>query len=311
MEESEVYVRSDNSISLVRDNETVNLSREDSLKWVNKFSMTHLQNLFPTVDVLHKETTDIYGNQRAGVFEFEAKGFYRKGTYHGSANYMLENGNDKHVKFRSYPKKPVKQIVYKKVDDVKLLDCINRNYYPAKVILESLSNPNNIGRSDAFLQEQILKVNEWRKHYDKWQRSQVVWGDTIEKVRLLKEFSLSQFTFQSFEQYLAWEREYNRLMRRYGQSYEMFFLNADMSLDYQKMILDINSKVRRGDMGFFEGVDKRASNLYRTYSEHPARECVEALKKYLLYRYKLTSATLPYMENTNMVSDPESLVSEY
>ena len=308
---NEIKLSDNGQLMFIGDNQTRILNKKESLEWINKSAMSHLKSLFKGLDVLHKETVDIYGNKRTGLFEFEAKGFYSKATFQGSANYMLEYDGVKQVKYRSYPKKPVKKIDYIDVDSEKLLKRIDISYQPAQEFLERLSTPNQVPRSNAFLQERILKVDEYRKDYKKWERSQVVWSDTIEKVRLLKEFSLTQFTYQTFEQLQAWEREYNQLIRKYGQSYEMFYLNADGTLNFQKMILDIDTRIKRGDMGFFDGVDRHAENTYRSYSKHPAKECQDALKQMLLWRYKLTSAPMPYKTGDIVDDDHEQLVSEY
>ena len=307
----EIKLSDDDGLTFISDNKSLKMSKGESLKWVNKAAMIHLRTLFKGLDILHKETIDVYGNKRIGLFEFEAKGFYSKGTFQGSANYMLENSKGKQVKYRSYPKNPVQKIDYIMVDGERLLARVDTEYHPAQEFLERLSNPNQVVRSNAFLQQRFLKANEYRKDYAKWERSQVVWGDTIEKVRLLKEFSLTQFTYQTFEQHQAWEREYNQLLRRYGQSYEMFYLNADSTLDFQKMILDIQARIKRGDMGFFDGVNRHKENTYRSYSEHPAKECQDALKRMLLWRYKLTSAPMPYSTGDVVGDDPEQIVSEY
>lgn len=291
---SEIKVLEDGSLKFENPTGGEILSAENSHYWINNLTMKHLQSLFKGLDVLHKETVDIYGEKRTGLFEFEAKGFYHKGTFQGAGNYMLCFNNVNVVKYRSYPKKPVREIVYETVGEEKLFECINDKHHPAEEFMVKLSKPNKVTRANPFLQRYILKPNEWRKNYKQWERSQVVWGDSIEKVRLLKEFSLSQFTYQTFEQYKAWQREYNGLVRRYGQSYEMFYLNADSTLDYQKMIVDIDERIRGGDMGYFDGVNRHSENTYRTYTLHPAKECVLAIKRVLMWRYKLTSESLPY-----------------
>ena len=66
-------------------------------------------------------------------------------------------------------------------------------------------------------------------------------GDNIYNVGLIRELSLSQFTFKDLEQYKSIEKEYEANKRKYHQSYEMFFVTANgFSIEYQKMIENID-----------------------------------------------------------------------
>jgi hypothetical protein len=74
----------------------------------------------------------------------------------------------------------------------------------------------------------------------------------MERVRLLREFSLNQFTFRTYEQYRSWEREWKRLLDATGQSYEAFFL-TDGKVDVRAMVKEIDIRIRRGDKAWFSG----------------------------------------------------------
>lgn len=64
-----------------------------------------------------------------------------------------------------------------------------------------LDSQNKVKRSKVFLKKGILKLKDWKNNADKWLESGYVCGDTIEKTGILREFSLSQFTYQTIDQY--------------------------------------------------------------------------------------------------------------
>jgi hypothetical protein len=266
------------SFLLVKESNT--LSYDDAKKWVDKQAMKHLQMLFPNVDVLHQSTTDVYGNERIGQFEFESKGIYDTARFHGTANYSLSLNGVHEYKMRSYSKKE-----HKIVGLADELQIIAEDVKPSEVFLNQLSDPTKIQRSKVYLKTGILKIGDYRKNHENWKYSNMYPGCTSEKPALLREFSLSQFTFQTIEQYQSWKREYQKLMRKYGQSYEMFFLNEDDTLNYQKMIERIDEKINEGKMDIFDGVDKRTQHIYRNYLRHIEQECLEATKQALGIRY--------------------------
>lgn len=72
-----------------------------------------------------------------------------------------------------------------------------------------------------------MKLNDWKNNFSKWLEKGYVCGDTIEKIGLLREFSISQFTYQTIEQYLAVEKEVQRNKRRYNQSYQEMIETID------------------------------------------------------------------------------------
>lgn len=111
---------------------------------------------------------------------------------------------------------------------------------------------------------------------------------TVKQGSLLREFSLSQFTYQDIGQFRAWEKESDGLRKRYGQSYEQYFLNADGTLNYQAMMNTIDQKIAEGKKGFWDGESKRAKHGWRQQQEHSALEVLTASRDALdrLYRYK-------------------------
>ena len=89
-------------------------------------------------------------------------------------------------------------------------------------------------------------MNDFRQHRKKWLLLNKIAGDTIDKIGLLREFSVSQFTFLTIEQYLEIEKEIARNKRRYQQSYESYFINEDLTLNFAKMIETIDLLINQG-----------------------------------------------------------------
>ena len=164
----------------------------------------HLQDCFPGLDILHAPTIDINNKPRGGQFEFEVKGLFLRGTFHGSANYSLSYKQDK-IAMRSYSKKPKSIVTY---DDE--LEYLPEKGLPARNFLLSLVNPQSVPRSKVFIDERVLKINDYRNHKVTYFDSRVMPGNTIYKPRILREFSLSQFTFNTHKQYKSWKSEYER-----------------------------------------------------------------------------------------------------
>jgi hypothetical protein len=257
-----------------------NLTSEDSFNWVNMVAMNHLRNLFPNLDILHQQTTDVYGKERIGQFEFEAKGFFDLATFHGTANYSLCLNNENKFAMRSYSKRGNRLVTLE--DELKVSVS---GVKPAETFLLALQKPKKISRGNVYLKERILKVGDYRRNFKVWQDSNVYPGCTVEMAGILHEFSLSQFTFRTYAQLLSWRKEYENLMRKYGQSYEMFFLYDDGDLNYQDMIETVDTAIRAGKKNFFDGIDKRKANQYRSYLKHQELNCLDRVREQLDVRY--------------------------
>lgn len=256
------------------------LSIDDSLAWVNRVAMQHLQRLFPGLDILHQITHDVKGNERVGQFEFEAKGFFDSATFHGTANYSLSFNGKNQFAMRSYSKRGHKLVIM--ADE---LQVINKGDKPSENFLLALYTPKKVGRGHVYLKERVLKVGDFRRNYRVWQDSQVYPGCTVEMPGLMHEFSLSQFTFQTYEQLVSWRKEFERLLSKYGQSYEMFFGNDDGTLNYQAMIEFVDTAIRSGKRNFFDGLDKRTAHSYRQYLKHRELDCLNQVRSQLGVRY--------------------------
>jgi hypothetical protein len=267
---------------LYQDNESTILSPQQSQKWLDAKVAEHLRNLFPKVDVLHQSTKNVYGKERIGQFEFEAKDIYNSAAFHGTANYVLSIENQDKVRMRSYT--PREHTAFElAADDLQVL---REDYHPSNEFLSMLQeNPQRVKRSEVYLNTKILKIRDWRRNYTSWQYSEAFPGCTVENAALLRELSLSQFTFQTHEQYKAWSKEADTLRRHYGQSYEMFFVDDEGYLDYQRLVNEVDTAIRGGKMSFFDGVDKRKAHTYRDYQAHPQLPALEVAKTQLGERY--------------------------
>ncbi len=257
------------------------LSPNDSHSWINQAAWEHLQELFPNLDILHKPTEDVNGNPRIGQFEFEAKGYYDCLITHGTANYILGYRGEWTTKMRSYSKREQSTIV---IEDELLIE--EEGIVLAEKFLLSLKNPNRVERGKVYLKEKILKCGDYRRNFRKWEGTDVYPGLSIKSAGLLREFSLSQFTFQSHKQLLSWRREYERLLRHYDQSYEMFFLNEDGTLNYQLMIETINEMITSGKHNFFHELNRSKADAYRElFSKHPESETLKRTRYQLDIHY--------------------------
>lgn len=263
---------------LVIDNEILNLDK--AKEWAAKAAMSHLQELFPDMDVLHQETTDIYGNKRVGQYSLEVKSFYDTATFHGTANYCFSYKDKDDTAMRSYSKK--EHMIISLSDELQVISTTEK---PSETFLKALRCPVRVERSDVHIKSKILKVGDYKRHHASWDGSEVYPGCNVETPGLLKEFSLTQFTFNTLEQYKSWKREYDKLIRKYGQSYEMFYLNEDGTLNYQKMIVDIDKRIRENKTSYFDGMDKRQKNVYRQQTQHIKQECLERVREMINTRY--------------------------
>lgn len=290
-----------NVVLTLDNNEQVTLDYQTALTWINKAAMLHLQALFPNLDILHQVTKDIKGNQRIGQFEFEVKNLYHTATFHGTANYRLVSEHDTKNKMRSYSQKSKKVVELDKNLNVEVLGVAQTENF-----LRELETPKAMYRSKVFIKDRILKVGDYKRNYKKWKETPVYPGVTIEVPCLIREFSLSQFTFQTYKQLKSWRKEYEKLLSLYGQSYEMFFLNEDETLNYQRMIETIDEKIREGKENFFHGMDKRTAHLYRDYLSHINHKCLLLTKSNLEKRYLITDS----YSNDNFEDDNISLFEE-
>lgn len=262
-------------------------------KWIDKIAMEHLQNLFD-VDVLQAPTTalDVSKDKDGkpiknyvpikGMFTFEAKAFYDNGVFHGTANYKLCGKGGDNIAMRSYENKKEHDTVEINGDEMVMKPYID-DKKPAEFFLNELkNNPTEVKRGKIFIKQGILKLNDAKQHQSRWGIVGRVAGDGIEKSGLLREFSLSQFTFQSVEQFKAISKEVEANKRRYNQSYEGFFINKNGTLNFKSMINEIDLLIGNGEISLNKIFDKNRHRNRNTDINHPESIILEKVRNTLL-----------------------------
>ncbi|MEC4811900.1 MAG: hypothetical protein SAK29_01250 [Scytonema sp. PMC 1069.18] len=250
----------DSKLTLVVDSVEI----ENPTDWIDVNAMCHLQNLFPLIDVLHNESTIIKIDEelnvsfkpRLGQFSFETKDVYWCGAFHGSANYLLANPNGTTIKARGYEVKKAHSAVDGETvaegDEVVFMksERYGAKNNPAKDLMNQLlENPKSVKRQLPAIKSGILKISDYKNLADKYDKLGIEPGDGILRTFLLQEFSLSQFTFQTYEQYMMWKKIISHLKDTDRQSLEGFFLNDDGTLDFIKLCNWVDEQIA-------EGVDK-------------------------------------------------------
>ena len=287
------YPNNEPVLKLYKGNSVISLEKKEAEKWINKEAFKHLQNLFPNVKVLHGLSTgltirnnnhdDRIYTDRIGLYEFEMKAFYTEAVFHSSANYwfkspIMPEATKDTFKMRSYEKKQHDTIRVKD-GEFEILDTY-KDETPAFYFIKQLFHPETIERGFVFAKDTILKIGEYvQRQNSLYDKSILVPGDTYWKQGLLREFSLSQFTFRTMEQYKSWEKTINKMKDAYGQSIEMFFINKDGSLNYREMINWFDRVIDKN----IEPV-KALRTLSKLKKNHPRFEDLLNVKKELAKR---------------------------
>jgi hypothetical protein len=249
------------------------LENNDAKKWLESKIPEHLKTVFPNVPVIEK-------------FSFEIKDIYDAGAFHGTANYKFRKGKlTEQGKMRSYSKKHEYNAFVLTGDELQL---IFSEYKPSEEFLDNiLLCPIAVNRSHAYIATKVLKTGEYKAHYEsRWSKSEAFPGCTVENGRLLRECSLTQFTFKTLKQFQSWEREAKRLRDMTGHTYESWFLNEDGTLDFKAMVIRLDKLIREGEMRFSTSrPTSNQRNLAREYEEHPAYPTLIKCKHQLGIRY--------------------------
>lgn len=290
---------------------------EKSTEWIDKMAMLHLQNTFNLVDVLHKpseslnvdkQTLEVKRLPRIGQFSFETKDIYHSGCFHGSANYLLENLNGQVIKARGYETKREHTGIEldPEQDGVEFIksDRYGVKNNPAKDLMKQLlNNPESITRQIPAIKSGILKVGDYKNLSEKYDELGIEPGDNILKPVLMQEFSLSQFTFQTYEQYISWKKVIEKAKMKQKQSLEGYFLNPDTTLNLQALCEWVDSAIASGVMNPFDELknphrhDRRTEKTVKAQSkktetrgkqlktvvtiEHPHLDTLNSLKEQL------------------------------
>jgi len=151
------------------------------------------------------------------------------------------------TKMRGYDVKP--NVVAWKLENNKLIP--DTDYYnekqPIQRFLEDLQyRPESVRIQPPFTKTSILKPAQFSKEYNKtFQHTDLKCGDDFMEIVKLPIFTL-RFKFQTEKQLKAWTRYYNSLKRRYGLSFEIFYLNTDGTINYKKMMYEIDKYISKG-----------------------------------------------------------------
>jgi hypothetical protein len=260
-------------ITIYQSDKITQLSNKDARKWLEQQIPLHLKIQFPNVPVIDK-------------FSFEIKDIYDAAAFHGTANYKFRRElKTEQGKMRSYSKKHSYNAYTLTGDELQLLFT---EYKPSEEFLENIILcPLAITRSHAYVAGKILKTGEYKAHYEsRWSKSEAFPGCTVEMGRLLRECSLTQFTFKTLKQFQSWEREAKRLRDMTGHTYESWFLNEDGTLDYKAMVVRLDALIRSGEERFSNSRPTATQrNLAREYEEHPGYPALLKCKYQLGIRY--------------------------
>ena len=144
-------------------------------------------------------------------------------------------------------------------------DRYNSGNNPAKDLLcQLVQNPNAVIRQTPAIKKSILKLGDYKNLAGKFDQMGIEPGDNLMKVILMQEFSLTQFTFLTHEQYSSWKGAIDGMKLRDKQSIESFFLNPDGTLRFLDMVLAVDEMIASGVMNPLDVLDpgmhrKRAS----------------------------------------------------
>lgn len=240
---------------------------------------------FPGMDVLHKPTKTWDGHDRIGQFSLEVKNVFNGIATHGSANYVMLLGESfTEAKYRSHSKKNheiLESNLVVKIKDAK----------PSQDFLESIyKSPESVPRGKVFKRKSIMKIGTFKRGYEQFENSPIFPGCTLERTGLIREFSLATFSFNTFEQFRSWEREWKRLTDTTGQSYEQFYLNDDGTVNYSKMIKEIDRLIRGGKTSYLgTRLSKYLKGELKGLQEHPEWNTLKRAKEAygIIYGYAI------------------------
>ena len=232
---------------------------------ISDLVIKHIRKVFPNNDIFNGEFKKLKVDEKGlaikdkdnnfiyekviGLYNFEVKNICNSVSFHGSADYMYTNLKGKiTTKMRGYDVKP--NVVAWKLENNKLKP--DTDYYnekqPIQRFLEDLKyKPESVKIQPPFTKTSILKPAQFSKEYRKtFQYTDLKCGDDFMEIVKLPIFTL-RFKFQTEKQLKGWTRYYNSLKRRYaGLSFEIFYLNQDGTINYKKMMYEIDKYINEG-----------------------------------------------------------------
>jgi hypothetical protein len=300
MKEGEIFISENGKLK--------SIGKGSDNAYINTKAMEHLQKQFQLVDVLHSKTDAIKVNKdlqvefvpRKGQFSFETKDVYYAGAFHGSANYLLTNDSSVYIKARGYETNKLHESVDVSIseeDEISLFDSerYGKENNPAKDFMtQLLNNPESIKRQVPAIKSGILKIKDYKNLSSKYDQIGIEPGDSILRTVLMQEFSLAQFTFQSYEQYMMWFGIISKLKGGDKQSLEGYFLNDDGTLNFITMAEKIDEMIADGVTKPFDELDPhRHRQRSEKRSEKPANNKGASKKR---KKISLSHPSLPAYE---------------
>lgn len=284
MRDGEVFIKQPDS------EELVSIGKGADNSFINTKAIEHLQDQFKLVDVLHAKTNAIKVNEdlevkyipRIGQFSFETKNVHYEGAFHGSANHLLVNFQGQEIKARAYETNKQHDSVDGETANEDKITLFDNDRYgkvnnPAKDFLNQiLTNPEAIRRQTPAIKKGILKLKDYKNLSEKYDRLGIEPGDSILRTVLFQEFSLSQFTFKTYEQYMMWYGIVSKLKKQDKQSIESYFLNDDGTLNFQLMCDQVDEMIANDVINPFDELDR---NRIRRRTEKRAKNPVEGKEK--------------------------------
>ena len=177
-----------------------------------------------------------------GLVGIEIKNIYTTGVFHSSANYMLETLHHKQViAYRSIKSKGYQLVIDDNLQQTPDIET------PRNTFFNAIANDlKAVPRSEIYYKSDILSPNMYAVHKEKLDCLGISIGDNLPCVGYLKEFSYTSFLYKNYREYCLVKNECEKLKRKYGQSYEMFYQNKDGTINYDAMMAKISYLVSKG-----------------------------------------------------------------
>ena len=209
----------------------------------------HIQRNFRKINVIN-------------LYDLEVKHIFTGLATHGTSNYQIIKKNEIiTTKMRGYKNKAIPETTQQSSQKIK--EWLNDIY----------KNPSKVKRPEPFIIDELIKTNGYRKEIEKYKKININPGNTNQKVRTINECPLTMFSFQSYEQYKSWKKQYEQLRRRHMQTYEANYTD-EKYINYKEMIIEIQKKIDEGEMKY------QLAKIHN-YKDHPMKEKYYELKEYI------------------------------
>lgn len=304
IDDCDLIEMSDDGLPILHKNgQIIHLNRNEANKWISEAITNHIRNTFPNTwssqydrikiklqaNLNTNELINVQEIPCQGYFDWEAKDFFNRVTVHGASNYLLENTNTKSQKFamRAYQIKDhfneidfIEEFI--KTDNGEVIRKTNH----AAPCVEFLTNLSNYGDSLPIpklqVKTEILKLNDFQDPnlYNKYVAQGLIIGDSVPKIVKLLPFSKSQFKYQTAEQFYSWDRSLMKSKFKHGLTLEAFFLNDDMTLNYDLMLETAYQMVLNSELNPIEYMYNTRGKRDFEMIPHPEQEKELMIKEY-------------------------------